>query len=200
MPRAVRLRLRTACQEEPLHDHHTRRSFGLRHVPLTSPRRSLAPLPVHLTRREGARARLGHEVSFRSVGAREVRPTVRGVIMPARSIARCGVCIALLAVSAWITVPLGPVPFTMQTFVLALLPQVMTTRDALFTVVVYLLLGAVGVPVFSGFQGGLGVLLGPTGAISWALRQACPWQAPSRTRARCREGCAAWRAASCCLQ
>lgn len=83
--------------------------------------------------------------------------------MPARSIARCGVCIALLAVSAWITVPLGPVPFTMQTFVLALLPQVMNTRDALFTVVVYLLLGAVGVPVFSGFQGGLGTLLGPTG-------------------------------------
>lgn len=83
--------------------------------------------------------------------------------MPARTVARCGVCIALLAVSAWVTVPLGMVPFTMQTFVLALLPQVMRTRDALFTVVVYLLLGAVGVPVFSGFQGGLGVLLGPTG-------------------------------------
>ena len=83
--------------------------------------------------------------------------------MSARQVARCGVCIALLAVSAWITVPLGPVPFTMQTFVLALLPQVMRTRDALFTVVVYLLLGATGVPVFSGFQGGLGVLLGPTG-------------------------------------
>ena len=83
--------------------------------------------------------------------------------MSNRQVARCGVCIALLAVSAWITVPLGPVPFTMQTFVLALLPQVMRTRDALFTVAVYLLLGAVGVPVFSGFQGGLGVLLGPTG-------------------------------------
>ena len=83
--------------------------------------------------------------------------------MSNRQVARCGVCIALLAVSAWITVPLGPVPFTMQTFVLALLPQVMRTRDALFTVVVYLLLGAVGVPMFSGFQGGLGVLLGPTG-------------------------------------
>ena len=59
--------------------------------------------------------------------------------------------------------PLGPVPFTMQTFVLALLPQVMRTRDALFTVMVYLLLGAAGMPVFSGFQGGLGVLMGPTG-------------------------------------
>lgn len=83
--------------------------------------------------------------------------------MSNRQVARCGVCIALLAVSAWVTVPLGPVPYTMQTFVLALLPQVMRTRDALFTVVVYLLLGAVGVPMFSGFQSGLGVLLGPTG-------------------------------------
>lgn len=83
--------------------------------------------------------------------------------MSTRSIARCGVLVALLAASAWITVPLGPVPFTMQTFVLALLPQVVSTRDAVFTVVVYLLLGAVGVPVFSGFQGGFGVLMGPTG-------------------------------------
>ena len=73
--------------------------------------------------------------------------------MSNRQVARCGVCIALLAVSAWITVPLGPVPFTMQTFVLALLPQVMRTRDAFFTVAVYLLLGTVGVPVFSGFDG-----------------------------------------------
>lgn len=83
--------------------------------------------------------------------------------MSNRQVARCGVCIALLSVSAWVTVPLGPVPFTLQTFALALLPQVMRTRDALFTVVVYLLLGAVGVPVFSGFQGGFGVLMGPTG-------------------------------------
>ena len=83
--------------------------------------------------------------------------------MSNRSVARCGVLVALLAASAWVTVPLGPVPFTMQTFVLALLPQIMRTRDAVFTVVVYLLLGAVGVPMFSGFQGGLGVLLGPTG-------------------------------------
>lgn len=83
--------------------------------------------------------------------------------MSNRSIARCGICVALLACSAWITVPLGPVPFTMQTLVLALLPQIMTTRDAFVTVALYLLLGAAGVPVFSGFQGGLGVLLGPTG-------------------------------------
>ena len=83
--------------------------------------------------------------------------------MTARSVARCGVCVALLACCAWITVPVGPVPFTMQTFALALLPQVLPTRDAFVTVVLYLLLGAVGVPVFAGFQSGPGVLLGPTG-------------------------------------
>lgn len=94
--------------------------------------------------------------------------------MSNRQVARCGVCIALLAVSAWITVPLGPVPFTMQTFVLALLPQVMSTRDALFTVVVYLLLGAAGVPVFSGFQAGLGVLLGPTGGYLMGFAAGMP--------------------------
>ena len=94
--------------------------------------------------------------------------------MSNRQVARCGVCIALLAVSAWITVPLGPVPFTMQTFVLALLPQVMRTRDALFTVVVYLLLGAVGVPMFSGFQAGLGVLLGPTGGYLMGFAAGMP--------------------------
>lgn len=94
--------------------------------------------------------------------------------MSNRQIARCGVCIALLAVSAWVTVPLGPVPFTLQTFVLALLPQVMRTRDAFFTVVVYLLLGATGVPVFSGFQGGLGVLLGPTGGYLMGFAAGMP--------------------------
>lgn len=83
--------------------------------------------------------------------------------MTTRSIARSGLCVALLACCAWVSVPVGPVPFTMQTFALALLPQVLPTRDALLTVVVYLLLGAVGVPVFSGFQGGPGALLGPTG-------------------------------------
>lgn len=117
--------------------------------------------------------------------------------MSNRQIARCGVCIALLAVSAWVTVPLGPVPFTLDLCAGAA-AQVMRTRDALFTVVVYLLLGAVGVPVFSGLQGGVGVLLGPTGATSWASRRACPWRAPSRTRTRCREGRAGRRAESRC--
>lgn len=89
--------------------------------------------------------------------------------MSSRSIARCGVCAALLACGAWVTIPLGLAPFTMQTFVLALIPQVMGTRESVLTVAVYLALGACGLPVFSGFQGGIGTLLGPTGGYLWGF-------------------------------
>lgn len=89
--------------------------------------------------------------------------------MSTRSIARCGVCVALLACSAWVIVPLGLAPFTMQTFVLALIPQVMGPRESILTVAVYLVLGACGLPVFSGFQGGVGTLLGPTGGYLWGF-------------------------------
>lgn len=68
----------------------------------------------------------------------------------------------LLAVCAWISVPL-PVPFTLQTFAIFAALGVLGGRRGTWAVAVYLLLGAVGLPVFSGFQGGLGALLGTTG-------------------------------------
>lgn len=76
------------------------------------------------------------------------------------------ICIAifavLMAVCAWITIP-TIVPFTMQTFGLFLTLSVLGGRRGTFAVLTYILLGAVGLPVFSGFRGGLGALLGTTG-------------------------------------
>ena len=71
----------------------------------------------------------------------------------------------LMAVCAWITVPLPKplVQFTMQTFAMFMALLVLGGRRGLYAMVVYLLLGAVGVPVFSGFRGGIGVLLDTTG-------------------------------------
>ena len=71
----------------------------------------------------------------------------------------------LMAVCAWITIPLPKplVQFTMQTFAMFMALTVLGGRRGLYAMVVYLLLGAVGVPVFSGFRGGLGVLLDTTG-------------------------------------
>ena len=74
-------------------------------------------------------------------------------------------CAALLAVSAWVTVPLGPVPFTLQTLALAFVVVAMPGRVSVLAVACYVLLGGAGVPLFSGMRGGLGVLFGPTGGF-----------------------------------
>lgn len=68
----------------------------------------------------------------------------------------------LITVCAWISVPL-PVPFTLQTFAICAAMGILGGRRSTWAVAVYLLLGAVGLPVFSGFRGGLGALLGTTG-------------------------------------
>lgn len=89
--------------------------------------------------------------------------------MDARMIARAGLAAALLAVSAWVSIPLGPVPFTLQTMVLAILPIAFDRPTALVAVGCYLLLGAIGLPVFAGFGAGLGTLMGPTGGFLWGF-------------------------------
>lgn len=77
----------------------------------------------------------------------------------------------ILAVTAWITIPFA-VPFTMQTFGVALIMFVLGGKRGTFSVLVYIALGAIGIPVFSGFNSGLGTLLGVTGGyilgfIAW---------------------------------
>lgn len=87
----------------------------------------------------------------------------------AESVAFCGLCIALLTVSAWITVPLGPVPFTMQIMMLVFVLLLLPARQALISIFGYVALGALGLPVFSGMAGGLAKLMGPTGGfiVGW---------------------------------
>ena len=73
-----------------------------------------------------------------------------------------GLCTALMAICAWITIP-AAVPFTMQTFAVFLTAGLLGGKRGTIVVLVYLLLGAVGLPVFSGFAGGLGYMTGVTG-------------------------------------
>ncbi|MBR3181400.1 MAG: biotin transporter BioY [Eggerthellaceae bacterium] len=84
-----------------------------------------------------------------------------------RSIAFTALSIAIMAVSAWITVPIGPVPFTLQMFAVTFAILVLAPKQAIGAIAGYLALGAIGVPVFSGMRGGIGVLLGPTGGFLW---------------------------------
>lgn len=83
------------------------------------------------------------------------------------SIAFTALAIAIIAVSAWITVPIGPVPFTLQMFAITFAILVLTPKQAICAIAGYLVLGAIGVPVFSGMRGGIGVLAGPTGGFLW---------------------------------
>ena len=69
----------------------------------------------------------------------------------------------LMALSAQILIPIGPVPITGQTFVVLLTGALLGSRLGAMAMIVYLIEGASGLPFFSGGHGGLGHLLGPTG-------------------------------------
>ena len=88
-------------------------------------------------------------------------PSAKGTWRPV-DMAYIALFAVLLTVCAWISVPL-PVPFTLQTFAIFAALGILGGRRGTWAVAVYLLLGAVGLPVFSGFRGGLGALLGTTG-------------------------------------
>ncbi len=82
---------------------------------------------------------------------------------PVYTMAAVAVMAAVLAVVSPFALPIGPVPLSLATLVVYLTAYVLSWKRGTAAVLVYILLGAVGMPVFSGFAGGLGKLMGPTG-------------------------------------
>lgn len=82
--------------------------------------------------------------------------------MSTRDLVYVAVFTALMAICAWISIP-TTVPFTLQTMGVFLAVGLLGGRRGSLAVLVYLLLGAVGAPVYAGFAGGLGPLVGSTG-------------------------------------
>ena len=70
---------------------------------------------------------------------------------------------ALTAAGAYIAIPVGPVPIVLQNLFIMLAGLLLGGRWGLISVGVYLLAGAVGLPVFAGGTGGIGKFVGPTG-------------------------------------
>lgn len=93
----------------------------------------------------------------------EITSTAPPNVQRIRQLATAALIAALLCASAYITVPLQPVPVTLQVFFVVLAGLLLTAPWATAAMAVYLLLGAAGLPVFAGAKGGLGVLAGPTG-------------------------------------
>ena len=86
----------------------------------------------------------------------------------------------VMAICSWISIP-SVVPFTLQTFGVFLAVGVLGGKRGTLAVLIYILLGCVGLPVFAGFTGGIGILLGSTGGYivgflftaltMWAMEQ-----------------------------
>jgi len=72
-------------------------------------------------------------------------------------------CAAIIAVLAQIIIPLPLIPITGQTLAIGLVVTILGLKHGTYAVLLYILLGAIGLPVFQSFTGGLGILFGPTG-------------------------------------
>ena len=70
--------------------------------------------------------------------------------------------VSLIAVCSWISIP-TTVPFTLQTFAVFVVLMTLGGKRGTLTTIVYVMMGAIGIPVFAGFTGGIGIILGTTG-------------------------------------
>ncbi len=85
------------------------------------------------------------------------------VYSAAKEAAFIAVGVALITVCAWISLPIGEVPFTLQTFAVAAVGGLLGMRRGTAAVAVYVLMGLVGIPVFAGSKAGAAALFGATG-------------------------------------
>ena len=74
------------------------------------------------------------------------------------------ICTAIVIVSAWLTIPFF-IGFTLQTLSILLICLLFKFQISFSAVLIYILIGTIGLPVFSGFGSGLSVLIGPTGGF-----------------------------------
>jgi biotin transport system substrate-specific component len=87
-----------------------------------------------------------------------------------RDLVTIALAAAFIVIMAHIAIPFpGGVPLTLQTFAIPLIAIVLGARKGVLAVILYLFLGAIGLPVFANFNGGIGAFLGPTGGFLWSF-------------------------------
>lgn len=87
--------------------------------------------------------------------------------MQVKEMLLCALMVAVMAVLAQLTIPVGAVPFTMSIMGVYLAAGILGKKLAPLAMIVYVLLGAFGAPIFTGAKGGLPVVAGPTGGFLW---------------------------------
>ena len=103
------------------------------------------------------------EINERVAGM-QIRETGIGIVNRSRTydVAYIGIFTALITICSWISIP-AAIPFTLQTFAVFLAVSVLGGKRGTLAVVVYVLLGAIGIPVFAEFTGGIGIIMNNTG-------------------------------------
>lgn len=96
--------------------------------------------------------------------------------MKIRELTKISMCVALLCISAYISIPLPftPAMITCLTIVVNLSGLIMSPKKSFLTLLIYILIGAIGVPVFVGGTAGLGKIFGPTGGFIFGYLIAAP--------------------------
>jgi biotin transport system substrate-specific component len=107
-----------------------------------------------------------------------------GDVQRSRIIAYSAAFIGLIALGSWISIPVGNIPFTLQTL-FVLLAGIVMHRYGAIPVLLYSILGVLGLPLFHNGMAGIGVLLGPSGGyligfIVAALIASCAYEHDSR--------------------
>ncbi|WP_459128900.1 biotin transporter BioY [Guggenheimella bovis] len=101
--------------------------------------------------------------------------------MNTKTLTRMALMVALLTVFSWISVPIGPVPVTLQLIAVFLVSYLFSPKESFLIVLCWLLLGAVGVPVFSGFKS-TSALIGPTAGFIVSFLLVAPFVSSFRER------------------
>ena len=82
--------------------------------------------------------------------------------MKTKELVYVALCAVIIAICSWISIPTA-VPFTLQTFGIYLSISVLGGKLGTISFLIYLALGAIGLPVFAGFKSGFAAITGPTG-------------------------------------
>lgn len=106
---------------------------------------------------------------------------------------------AVICILSPLAIPIGPIPITLGAFAVMLTGAVLDWKRAAAAVAAYILLGLVGLPVFSGGKGGFGVLVGPTGGYIWSYLPMAMLIAALGGKPRERELSEDWRTLAACL-
>ncbi|MBR5913187.1 MAG: biotin transporter BioY [Selenomonadaceae bacterium] len=100
-------------------------------------------------------------------------PLVENKKISTAELTKMSMCVALCCAAAYISFPLPftPAPVTASTLVLSLTAFILTPRQTFTVILIYILLGIAGLPVFAGGTSGLGKIFGPTGGfiLAWLI-------------------------------